>query len=52
MYTLGVPDAKTPWIVGLSACSVLLGVYSGWNPVCDYYGLESLKCRKERVLPE
>ncbi|MBA4249502.1 MAG: hypothetical protein C0432_01880 [Candidatus Puniceispirillum sp.] len=46
IYTLGVPDAKTPWIVGVSILSVLVGVYSGWNPICDYYGLDSYKCKK------
>lgn len=51
IYTLGVPDAKTPWIIGVSALSVLVGIYSGWNPACDYCGFESLKCKKKRVFP-
>lgn len=51
VYTLGVPDAKTPWIIGVSALSVLVGIYSGWNPACDYCGFESLKCKKKRVFP-
>lgn len=51
IYTLGNPDAKTPWIMGASILSVLVGIYSGWDPVCDYYGIGSLKCKKKRVFP-
>ncbi len=51
MYALGAPDAKTPWIVGFSTCSALFGFYSIWNPLCDHYGLESLKCKKMQIVP-
>ncbi len=51
MYTLGAPDAKTPWIVSFSTCSVLFGFYSIWNPLCDHYGLESWKFKKVQIMP-
>ena len=51
IYALGNPDAKTPWIISVSILSFLVGILSGWNPACDYYGFESLKCKKPRILP-
>ena len=51
IYTLGVPDKKTPLILAVSALSLVVAVSSGWNPVCDYYSFESWKFKKPRILP-
>ena len=48
VYTLGVPDAKTPWIVGLSGLCAVVGIVSVWNNIWDYYGF---KCGKRSILP-
>ena len=51
VYTLGVPDAKTPWILGLSALAISIAILSGWNPIWDYFGCESMQCKRYRVFP-
>lgn len=50
-YTLGAPDAKTPWIVAMSAFAFGVAILSGWNSVWDYYGFDAMKCKKPRVFP-
>lgn len=46
IYTLGVPDAKTKWIIGGSIIAVIVGVLSGWNPTCDYFEAHKWKCKR------
>lgn len=51
VYTLGVPDAKTPWILGASSLAVVVAVISGWKSVCDYCGFDLSKYQAPRILP-